>query len=730
MKVVVTGGAGFIGSHLCERLLEAGDEVVCVDNLFTSRRENIAHLLGHRHFEFLRHDVCTPWHIECDRLYHLACPASPVHYQRNPVRTIETAVLGTRTALECARSTGARILITSTSEVYGDPEEHPQKETYVGHVNTLGPRACYDEGKRVGESLATSWAAQFGTDVRISRLFNTYGPRMAFEDGRLIPNFVLQAMRKKPLTIYGDGQQTRSFCFVSDTVDGIMKFMEAKREVLGGPEVPVINIGNPDERTIASVAHDVITAFGEGTVEKKPLPADDPKQRCPDITRARKLLGWEPKVSYADGIRKTIEWFRAQSAIRATPLATAGSKCSRLGCQDTAPHTHNESEAEPGTWSDTWQSGAPRSSYTSPIVSCSKRKLAFLFDPWGCPRPIRPAGLFTDPRGLTGSEISCVMQAIEMRKLGHEVTIYSNYSEDGEVRGVRFAQWKRWAEEAGQDWHAVVAFIQPQGLQLVKPGVLRVFNQQVNDFQYCLGWEAFVDVATSPSPHHQKYLSTLTQFQNWKILPNGCDASIRGNGKRSRSIVYASSPDRGLHWVLELFPRLKKRVPDVECHVYYDYRPGLGKVYEQWGEKELAKRFRYIETVMPQLASRGVFHHKSVSREDMAKVLCESRLLAYPCDPVRYTEGFSCTTLEAASAGCLPVICAADALGEIYGNYLPNVAAPFSDHRDEYFDLLVKLLTDNEAYASAQAKARPLGGIYDWSIVGQRLQSILEKEDT
>lgn len=718
MKVVVTGGAGFIGSHLCERLLEAGDEVVCIDNLFTSRRENIAHLLNHRHFEFLRHDVCTPWHIECDRLYHLACPASPVHYQRNPVRTIETAVLGTRTALECARSTGARILITSTSEVYGDPEEHPQKETYVGHVNTLGPRACYDEGKRVGESLATSWAAQFGTDVRIARLFNTYGPRMAFEDGRLIPNFVLQAMRKKPLTVYGDGQQTRSFCFVSDTVDGIMKFMEAGREVLGGSEVPVINIGNPDERTIASVARDVIAAFGEGDVEKKPLPADDPKQRCPDITRARKLLGWEPKVSYADGIRKTIEWFRAQnSVIQTARSSSTPSPIKAAGVVTAFELAQMEPEDRAAT-------------IVKIEAAAARRKLAFLFDPWGCPRPIRPAGLFTDARGLTGSEISCVMQAIEMRKLGHDVTVYSNFTEEGEVRGVRFRPWNHWEADAGKDFYAAIAFIHPRGLQHVKKGTLRVFNQQVNDFQYCLGWEAFVDVATSPSPHHQKYLSTLTQFQNWKILPNGCDASNRGNGKRSRSIVYASSPDRGLHWVLELFPRLKKRVPDVECHVYYDYRPGLDKTYAEWGEKELAKRFRYIEAIMPQLASRGVFHHKSVSRENMAKVLCESRLLAYPCDPVRYTEGFSCTTLEAASAGCLPVICAADALSEIYGNHLPNVAPPFSDHRDEYFELLVKFLTDDAAYASAQTKAMQLGGIYDWSIIGQRLQSILEKEDT
>lgn len=360
-RIIVTGGAGFIGSHLCERLLEGGDEVVCIDNLFTSRRENIAHLLDHRNFEFLRHDVCEPWHIECDRIYHLACPASPVHYQRNPVRTIETAVLGTRNALECARSTRARLLITSTSEIYGDPEEHPQKETYVGHVNTLGPRACYDEGKRVGESLATSWAAQFGTDVRIARLFNTYGPRMAFKDGRLIPNFVMQAMRGEPLTVYGSGEQTRSFCFVADTVDGIMRLMEMSR---ADDAVPVVNIGNPDERTIESVARDVIAAFGGGSVDKRPLPADDPKQRCPDITRARTLLGWEPKVSYADGIRRTIAWFREQAG----PVG---------------PSKDSDLLAEPEK-----VPGAPRAS--------APKKLAFLLAPWACPRPLRPAGLFTD----------------------------------------------------------------------------------------------------------------------------------------------------------------------------------------------------------------------------------------------------------------------------------------------------------------------------------------------
>jgi len=312
MKVIVTGGAGFIGSHLCERLLNEEHEVVCLDNMFTSHRSNIAHLLDRKNFEFLRHDVCDPWHIECDQIYHLACPASPVHYQRNPVRTIETAAIGTRNALECARNTGAKLLITSTSEVYGDPEQHPQREDYWGHVNPLGPRACYDEGKRVGESLAVAWAKQYRTDVRIARLFNTYGPRMAFGDGRLIPNFIIQAMKKEPLTVYGDGSQTRSFCYVSDTVDGLVKLMGIHQSN-ATRDPPVVNIGNPDERTIKSVALDVIQAFGgEGTLKMLPLPEDDPKQRCPDITRARELLKWQPVVDYPDGIAKTIAWFRAQ----------------------------------------------------------------------------------------------------------------------------------------------------------------------------------------------------------------------------------------------------------------------------------------------------------------------------------------------------------------------------------------------------------------------------------
>lgn len=698
MRIVVTGGAGFIGSHLCELLLERGEEIICLDNMFTSRRENIAHLAQHRNFEFHRHDVCDPWHIECDQIYHLACPASPVHYQRNPVRTLETAMLGTRNALNCARSTGARLLITSTSEVYGDPEEHPQKESYVGHVNMLGPRACYDEGKRVGESLAMSWALQYGTDVRIARLFNTYGPRMAFGDGRLIPNFILQAIRCETLTVYGSGEQTRSFCYVSDTVGGIVKLMEAHRG-LGESEVPVVNIGNPDERTIVSVARDVIAAFqgGPAGIVNKPLPADDPKQRCPDITRAKQLLGWKPEVSYEDGIARTIEWFKSE-------FATSKSASTALSVAPTSAST---------------PSPAPT---PAPVA---RKKLAFLFSPWACTHAMDPDALFTSSRGLTGSEVSCVMQAIEMSKSGWSVTVYSNFTKSARVGGVEFAPWDRWANEAKRNFHTVIAMIDPAGLQDAGRAT-RIFNQQVNDFGYCDGWESYVDVAVSPSEPHIRHLKNFTTFQNWRVVPNGCDPGIyedvpRGNKK----LVYASSPDRGLHWLLELFPTLKKRFSDVECHVYYNFDEGHADAYASRGEHEMAKRFRYVALAVKKLQGHGVFHHRSVSRHEMAKVLSSARLLAYPCDPVRYTEGFSCTTLEAAAAGCLPVLCGADALGEIYADYVPMVPAPYRDHKIAYGDLLEKYLRDDGAYEVARRKARQLGKVYDWTEVGRRLQSVI-----
>lgn len=312
-KILVTGGAGFIGSHLVERLLNEGNQVVCMDNLFTSTRSNIAQLLNSG-LEFWRHDVCDPWHIECDQIYHLACPASPIQYQRNPVRTIKTAFLGTLNALQCARDVGARLLIASTSEIYGDPEVHPQVESYFGNVNTLGPRSCYDEGKRAGESLAYSWAMQYGTDVRIARIFNTYGPKLAINDGRVISNFICQAIRGENLTVYGDGLQTRSLCYVSDTVLGLMKLMD-----IGNQDhfdtVPVVNLGNPEEHTVLDIAQDIIKVVSCGkklNVVFEPLPQDDPKQRKPDISKAIRMLGWKPEVSYARGIEYTINWFETK----------------------------------------------------------------------------------------------------------------------------------------------------------------------------------------------------------------------------------------------------------------------------------------------------------------------------------------------------------------------------------------------------------------------------------
>jgi UDP-glucuronate decarboxylase len=312
MRILVTGGAGFIGSHLCEVLVSQNHDVICIDNFFTSHRENISHLFKFKNFEFFRYDVCDQFHIECNQIYHLACPASPVHYQKNPVRTIKTSVLGTLNALECARDVSARLVIASTSEIYGDPTVHPQVESYLGNVNPIGTRSCYDEGKRVGESLAFSWSQQYKTDVRIARLFNTFGERMAMKDGRLIPNFITQAIEGKDLTVYGDGKQTRSFCYVSDTVSGLIKLMNADRIsiIRNSEEIPVFNIGNPDERTILNVANDVVRSFDNKIgVCFEPLPLDDPKQRCPDITKAKELLNWYPKISYEEGMKRTVNWF-------------------------------------------------------------------------------------------------------------------------------------------------------------------------------------------------------------------------------------------------------------------------------------------------------------------------------------------------------------------------------------------------------------------------------------
>ncbi len=305
-RVLVTGGAGFVGSHLCERLLADGHEVVCLDNFFTGTHANVAHLRDHPRFELFRHDVEHPLTMEVDRIFHLACPASPIHYQRNPVRTIRTAVSGTLNVLDVARECGARILIASTSEVYGDPAQHPQTEAYWGNVNPIGPRSCYDEGKRCAEALATAYASQFGVEVRIARIFNTYGPRMHENDGRVVSNFVVQALAGQPMTVFGDGRQTRSFCYVSDLIEGFIRLMASDHG-----SAPV-NLGNPRESSMIELATLIRQMTGsQSQIVYAPLPKDDPVRRNPDIRRAQELLsGWSPSVPLEQGIAATIDYFK------------------------------------------------------------------------------------------------------------------------------------------------------------------------------------------------------------------------------------------------------------------------------------------------------------------------------------------------------------------------------------------------------------------------------------
>ena len=304
-RVLVTGGAGFIGSHLCERLVREKHEVICADNFFTGRKENVYRLLSERNFEILRHDVTLPVLVEVDQIYHLACPASPVHYQFNSVKTIKTSVLGTINMLGLAKRVKARILLASTSEVYGDPLEHPQRETYWGNVNPIGIRSCYDEGKRVAETLMMDYHRQNKVDTRIVRIFNTYGPRMLFDDGRVVSNFIVQALKGAPLTIYGKGQQTRSFCFVDDLVDGFIRMMNTDDFV--GP----VNLGNPNEITVKELAERILKKVGsKSEIEYRALPSDDPVRRQPDITLAKNKLGWEPKIDLDDGLNRTLADFR------------------------------------------------------------------------------------------------------------------------------------------------------------------------------------------------------------------------------------------------------------------------------------------------------------------------------------------------------------------------------------------------------------------------------------
>ena len=308
-RILVTGGSGFLGASLCERLVQAGHEVICLDNLLTSSVDNIEHLLGSGNFNFIEHDVTEPIRLEVDEIYNLACPASPMHYQANPIKTMKTSVLGMIHILGMAKRCGARVLQASTSEIYGDPDVHPQPESYRGLVNTLGPRACYDEGKRAAEALCSDYRRSHDVEVRIARIFNTYGPGMATDDGRVVSNFVLQTLRGEPVTVYGDGSQTRSFCYRDDLIEGLIRLM-----ALDGEEPRPVNLGNPEECSMLDLVQAVARACGrEATVTYQPLPNDDPKQRCPDITRARELLNWSPAVSLQEGLQKTVSWFQNQT---------------------------------------------------------------------------------------------------------------------------------------------------------------------------------------------------------------------------------------------------------------------------------------------------------------------------------------------------------------------------------------------------------------------------------
>ena len=311
MRILITGGAGFLGSHLCERLLNEGNEVICLDNFFTGRKKNISHLLKNPDFELVRHDVTNPFHFEVDQIYNLACPASPPHYQHNPIKTTKTSFLGAMHSLGLAKRVGARVFQASTSEVYGDPEVHPQPESYKGSVNPIGIRSCYDEGKRVAETLFFDYHRQHQTEIRVVRIFNTYGPNMLPDDGRVVSNFIVQALSGNDLTIYGDGTQTRSFCYVDDLIEGFVRLMG--HPTLKGP----VNIGNPGEFTMIELAELVLKKVGgPSKITFHPLPGDDPKQRQPDITLARGELGWEPKVSLEQGLDATIDYFRKLLAER------------------------------------------------------------------------------------------------------------------------------------------------------------------------------------------------------------------------------------------------------------------------------------------------------------------------------------------------------------------------------------------------------------------------------
>jgi UDP-glucuronate decarboxylase len=320
-RILITGGAGFLGSHLCERLLEQGNDVICIDNFFSGSKDNIRHLLDHPYFELVRHDIIHSLFIEVDQIYHLACPASPIHYQQNPIKTVKTNVMGTINMLGLAKRIKARILLSSSSEVYGDAKVHPQKEIYWGNVNPIGLRSCYDEGKRVAETLMMDYSRQNHVDIRIARIFNTYGPRMAVDDGRVVSNFIVQALKGEDLTVYGNGRQTRSFCYVSDLIAALVKMMNTE-----GAEGP-INLGNPDEFTVLELAEKVLKLTGgRSKISFNPLPSDDPVRRCPDISLAKEKLDWGPRVSLEKGLVKTIEYFRKKLGSKKGPAGQGGGR--------------------------------------------------------------------------------------------------------------------------------------------------------------------------------------------------------------------------------------------------------------------------------------------------------------------------------------------------------------------------------------------------------------------
>jgi UDP-glucuronate decarboxylase len=319
-RILVSGGSGFLGSHLCERLVGMGHDVLCVDNYFTGRKRNVAHLIGRPNFEAMRHDITFPLYVEVDEIYNLACPASPRHYQHDPVQTTKTSVMGAINLLGLAKRTGARILQASTSEIYGDPEVHPQPETYWGNVNPIGLRSCYDEGKRCAETLFFDYRRQNGVRAKVVRIFNTYGPRMLPDDGRVVSNFIVQALSGQPITIYGEGRQTRSFCYVDDLIDGLIAVMDTPDDVAGP-----VNLGNPHEIEIRELAARISAMAGaDAGIDRRPDPADDPRRRCPDIALMRRLTGWEPQVPLDVGLRRTFDYFRAEMAARDSAAGAGG----------------------------------------------------------------------------------------------------------------------------------------------------------------------------------------------------------------------------------------------------------------------------------------------------------------------------------------------------------------------------------------------------------------------